>query len=97
MSRADRLVNIVHDYRGGLVPDGHRDCGDPACADREVLRLLIDELDAPIPMVLTCPFCDVPHIDKNEWATKPHKTHLCEACGAEWRPCNRATVGVVHL
>jgi len=34
------------------------------------------------------------HIDKGEWATKPHRTHLCEFCGHKWRPEEYPTVGV---
>lgn len=32
---------------------------------------------APIPMVMYCPDGHQ-HIDKDEWATKPHKTHQCQ-------------------
>ena len=28
-----------------------------------------------------CPRCFHPHIDLDEWAIKPHKTHLCQHCG----------------
>lgn len=51
----------------------------------------------PIPMVLVCPHCTSPHIDEGEWATKPHRTHLCASCGHLWRPAAVATVGVVTL
>lgn len=52
---------------------------------------------APIPMMLYCPDCHHPHHDEGEWAVRPHKTHLCWACKAEWRPANVATVGVKYL
>lgn len=29
-----------------------------------------------------CPSCGKPHSDIDEWALKPHKTHLCLHCGA---------------
>lgn len=45
-------------------------------------------------MQLFCPGCNLQHIDKGEWATKPHKRHLCEGCGLEWRPFDFATVAV---
>ncbi len=48
----------------------------------------------PIPMILFCPSCGEQHIDEGEWATKLHKTHLCQHCECEWRPANVATVGV---
>lgn len=42
-----------------------------------------------------CPKCNEQHIDKNEWETKQHKTHLCEYCGNEWRPFDFPTVGIL--
>jgi predicted RNA-binding Zn-ribbon protein involved in translation (DUF1610 family) len=49
------------------------------------------------PMILPCPNCGAKHIDRNEWATKPHRTHRCEICAHEWRPANVPTVGVNDL
>lgn len=43
---------------------------------------------------LSCPDCDAPHVDEGEWATRPHKTHLCGTCGHEWRPAEHYTVGI---
>ncbi len=49
---------------------------------------------------LSCPECLKPHIDEGEWATRPHKTHLCvddakgKGCGHKWKPSGHATVGV---
>ncbi len=51
----------------------------------------------PIAMLLFCPYCHFEHIDRDEWAMKPHRTHLCEHCGERWRPSNRPTVGVKEL
>lgn len=53
--------------------------------------------DGPIPMFLTCPKCNVRHIDEGEFATKPHHTHSCQGCGLTWRPAVVATVGVAFL
>lgn len=50
-----------------------------------------------IPMALNCPACGAQHIDEGEWATKPHRTHLCANCGNEFRPANVSTVGVWPL
>lgn len=47
----------------------------------------------PVPMALHCPKCCAEHVDRDEWATRPHRTHLCE-CGHEWDPCDFQTVGV---
>lgn len=49
---------------------------------------------APIPVIAICPNCGGQHIDRDYWATHPHKTHLCEHCGNEWRLANVPTVGV---
>lgn len=51
----------------------------------------------PIAIITACPKCEEPHTDTGEWATKPHKTHLCALCGHEWTPCNWPTVGVDAL
>lgn len=51
----------------------------------------------PIPMRLTCPDCGALHIDEGAFATKPHHTHSCQACGMTWRPAVVHTVGVRFL
>lgn len=48
-------------------------------------------------LILHCPKCGAQHVDEGEWATRPHKTHLCAACGHEWRPKGTPTVGVRAL
>jgi predicted RNA-binding Zn-ribbon protein involved in translation (DUF1610 family) len=50
-----------------------------------------------IPMRLNCPECGELHIDEGAFATKPHHTHACQACGMVWRPAVRNTVGVRFL
>lgn len=64
-----------------------------------VLAMLqeVDRLRAPIPMVLHCPHCRAQHVDEGEWATEPHRTHLCAECDCEFRPANVHTVGVKKL
>jgi len=37
-----------------------------------------------IPVALFCPNCTEQHIDAGEWESRPHRTHLCLFCGAEW-------------
>jgi len=54
-----------------------------------------DEL--PIRMLLECPNCFERHIDEGEWATRPHKIHECQACGHQFKVCDRPTVGVKFL
>lgn len=81
---------------GGLC----RDWGevvDELLAGGDASMLETATAPSPIPMVLACPMCHVWHIDKDEWATRPHKTHLCSRCGALFRPANVPTVGVVAL
>ena len=51
----------------------------------------------PIPMLIWCPACRARHIDRGEFATKPHHTHSCQGCGLTWRPAVVATVGVQFL
>lgn len=73
-------------------------------------RALTDGPTPPIPMALYCP-AGHRHLDLGEWATRPHRTHQCQAvvyeggpdgrgeyvCGLEWRPANFPTVGVEKL
>jgi hypothetical protein len=59
-----------------------------------------EQLRRPIDMVLHCPECHAPHIDKPnlpEWSNPPHRTHLCHDCGHLWRPASVATNGVAEL
>lgn len=51
----------------------------------------------PIPMILYCHECGNRHIDKGEFASKPHHTHSCQQCGFTWRPAVVPTVGVQFL
>lgn len=46
------------------------------------------------PLVILCPDCHRIHLDEGEWATRPHRTHLCLHCGHTWRPREHATVGI---
>lgn len=39
----------------------------------------------PMAARIYCPICGVRHIDEGEWQHRPHHTHLCARCGAEWR------------
>lgn len=48
-------------------------------------------------LFLTCPMCSERHIDRGEFATKPHHTHACQKCGLTWRPAIGPTVGVEFL
>lgn len=63
----------------------------------ELVRLLAPHVVGPVPMLLVCPRCHEPHVDEGEWATRPHRTHLCAACGATFRPALVPTIGVVAL
>lgn len=55
----------------------------------------------PIDMILHCPMCKAQHVDAPEpasgWANPPHKSHLCHACGAVWRPADVPTNGVAAI
>ena len=54
-------------------------------------------VEVPIPMLLWCPKCQHRHVDRGEYATKPHHTHACQNCGLVWRPALVYTVGVGYL
>ena len=68
---------------------------------RQLAEWLIElrERRTPIPMILFCPMCNTRHIDKGDFATRPHHTHACQkdTCGFVWRPAINTTVGVQHL
>jgi hypothetical protein len=51
----------------------------------------------PIPMRIPCPGCGELHLDEGEFATKPHRDHVCQSCGLTWRPALVPTVGVRFL
>jgi predicted RNA-binding Zn-ribbon protein involved in translation (DUF1610 family) len=53
--------------------------------------------EQPIPLLLWCPACGERHVDRGDFATKPHHTHACQGCGMVWRPALIATVGVQFL
>jgi len=54
----------------------------------------------PVPMQLDCPKCGLHHVDTLDamtgidWATRPHKTHLCLGCGHLFKPAEYTTVGM---
>lgn len=48
----------------------------------------------PSILTLLCPRCGREHVDRGEWATKVHTTHLCEFCGKTWRPQETPSFGV---
>jgi hypothetical protein len=44
---------------------------------------------------IRCPACARSHVDRGTWAENPHRTHLCEYCGAKWvEDAHFQTVGV---
>lgn len=68
-----------------------------AAAIAELIGIGAEEESAPIPMTLWCPSCGARHVERGEFATRPHHTHACQACGTTWRPAVVATVGVEFL
>ncbi len=42
---------------------------------------------------LHCPKCGFHHIDRDDWAKRLHKKHLCEQCGHIWQPHEGYTFG----
>ena len=60
----------------------------------------------PFRLLMSCPSCGKLHVDRGEWATKLHKTHLCvndpssspeQGCGSKWKVSEYPTVGVATL
>lgn len=64
---------------------------------KELTKAVEDQLDRPVRMLLYCFGCWTQHIDKGEWASILHRTHLCENCGRKFRPAHIYTVGVAEL
>lgn len=50
----------------------------------------------PEPLLIECPHCNTPHIDRGIWARKRHRTHQCIACGNQWRPSRLYSIGVSY-
>lgn len=63
----------------------------------KLVLAMLQAVTQPIPMLIVCIGCGQQHVDEGEWATKPHRTHLCKFCGLEWRPALVHTVGVEKL
>lgn len=80
------------------APEVMREFPDEHAEQRAKDKREDEELRArdPVPMELRCPKCKKPHVDRGEWTTKKHRTHLCEHCGQKWRPYQYPTVGVEH-
>ena len=61
----------------------------------------VEQLRAPIPMVLQCPRCHRQHVDapqpEKDWTNPPHRSHECQNCGLVWRPADVATTGVERV
>lgn len=93
------MINCVNRPRPGRVIGACSGaCFNVLSADGQTWSVHPNDLTVvPDPMVLKCPKCKAPHLDTGDWATKPHKTHLCLECGHEWRPCDFPTVGVAVL
>lgn len=51
-------------------------------------------MNTPVRVLLFCPKCKAQHVDRDAWATIPHRVHLCEHCKHEWLASIVATVGV---
>lgn len=66
----------------------------------ETMRRRVDSALETLPvvrLVLHCPRCQSQHIDKHEWLTRLHRTHLCEGCGYKWQPASLYSIGVEEL
>jgi hypothetical protein len=78
-----------------IIEEWFNDLGiDISLRDSQRLTGAITKALPPAPLTLHCPACHTLHVDEGEWATRPHKTHQCQNCQHEWRPCDYPTVGV---
>ncbi len=68
------------------------------CSCPWVEHVKLEDFQAPpVPLLLWCPLCATRHVDSGRFATQPHHTHACQACGLSWRPALVNTVGVQFL
>jgi len=95
-NKRDAELSVARAEALALVEGAQRE-RDEALAELSRSQEVERGLRAPIPMRLPCPQCRALHIDEGDFATKPHHTHACQACGEVWRPAVVATVGVRFL
>lgn len=104
--RASELENVVADKDAEIgrlksdvaaIKKDRDEWREVASIGKTELARAKEEASAPVPMILTCPLCGARHVDKGEFATKPHHTHACQGCGLTWRPAKVFTVGVQFL
>lgn len=93
ISPSDRALLVEAWNFGQFADDFDQSQAKPI---RAALRRLCEALSQarPLPARLHCEACGERHVDRGAWATRSHKTHRCEHCGAEWRPFDFPTVGV---
>jgi len=63
-----------------------------ASCRREREEQMLIAAGSPVPMVLHCPICQIPHVDPEN--APPHTEHACGACMHVWRPRTWATHGI---
>lgn len=91
IGEAERLcVELLAEYERELR-------AGQVAAEKRPVEPRIDNPAPPVPMLLYCPECNERHVDRGEFATKPHHTHECQFCGHTWRAAVVATVGVQFL
>lgn len=90
MTMLARAIDIVAAAHGRTLTEV------PLTSGQQLLlaRAIAAELERPMPIAITCPVCALPHIDDGEWTSRPHRTHLCIACGHRWQPAMIPTIGV---
>lgn len=100
IEQVESMAKLAND-RIEAEPDYADRFGQEATEQRQLAEWLkeLRERRAPIPMILFCPMCHTRHVDKGDFATRPHHTHACqsETCGFVWRPAKHTTIGVQHL
>jgi hypothetical protein len=82
------LISLIADIRQGATIDK----ASPAVLaierwrDKQLVKpALPAQATKPIAAFMHCPRCQAMHVDRGEWASRPHHTHLCAFCTYEWR------------
>ena len=77
----EKYRRVIDDTYASVVVDG-------ICIDQNMLRLYMAQCAFPhlseAVESLLCPYCATPHFDRDTWAYRPHKMHLCFGCKREF-------------
>jgi hypothetical protein len=109
----DKIMSIIDDgFRSGIGLANVAIALETLFGSRALQALeghtLPELVPQPMKQVIYCPLtakcecgrprmCGARHVDKGDFATKPHHTHSCQECGGSFRLQKEATVGVAFI